>query len=130
MSADQTLQPRTELRPTGLSGRWRNRLDSVMDLVVADGGAVSGTYHTAVGGNRGFDAHPLTGFVRGDAVVFCVDFRPHGSLGTWAGHHLADGGPERLVTLWHLARPVPHPHVDVDLWQGLLAGADEFEREA
>jgi hypothetical protein len=129
MTTEQTSQG-TMPRPAGVAGRWRNRLGSVMELVVGDDDVVTGWFRTGVGGNRAQHDHPLTGFVRADAVVFCVDFRPHGSLSAWAGHHVVDGGPERLVTLWHLARPVPHPHAEVDLWQGVLAGADQFERDS
>jgi hypothetical protein len=129
MTIEQTFQE-TAARPASIAGRWRNRLGSVMEVAVGDDDVVTGWFRTGVGGDGAQHEHPLTGFVRGDAVVFCVDFRPHGSLSAWAGHHVVDGGPERLVTLWHLARPVPQAHAEVDLWQGLLAGADQFERDA
>lgn len=112
-----------------IAGRWRSRLGSVMELAVAGGDTVSGSYRTSVGVTRAQHSYSLTGYVLGDALVFCVDFRPHGSVGSWAGHHLVDEDNERLVTLWHLARPAAGPHTDADVWEGILAGSDVFERE-
>lgn len=113
-----------------LSGRWHNRLGSVMELTVEDGDLVSGTFSTGVGTTHPEGSYHLTGYVLGDVLAFCVDFRPHGSVAAWAGHHVRDGRGERLVTLWHLAQPVAAPRDETDLWRGVLAGADEFERDA
>ena len=72
--------------------------------------------------------YALAGYAIGDAFAFAVDFRPHGSVGAWSGHHVADERGERLVSLWHLARPVQSAAGDGDVWGAILAGADEFQR--
>jgi hypothetical protein len=111
-----------------LNGRWRNRLGSVMELAVGEGDVVTGTYRSGVGTAHPDGSFPLTGYALADAVVFCVDFRPHGSVAAWTGHHVATGDGDRLVTLWHLAQPMSGAHGVSGLWQGVLAGADDFER--
>jgi hypothetical protein len=111
-----------------LTGHWRNRLGSTMDLTVDDGHRLHGTYHTGVGLLDPAAAFPVTGFAEGDAISFCVDFGRRGSVASWSGHHIADDDGERLVTLWHLAQPVRDPHSDADVWKGIVAGADEFRR--
>ncbi len=100
-----------------------------MELAVGDGDLVTGTYHSGVGTAHPAGSFPLSGYVLDDAVAFCVDFRPNGSVAAWAGHRVAAGGVARLVTLWHLARPVAGSD-EADLWRGVLAGADEFERQS
>ena len=72
----------------------------------------------------------ITGFAEGDAVAFTVDFGRRGSVASWSGHHLNDGDGERLVTLWHLARPVHDPHSESALSGAMMSGADEFIRIA
>jgi hypothetical protein len=115
--------------PSELSGRWRNRLGSIMELRIEDGGhRLSGSFRSGVGSPHPDRSYDLTGYAAGDAFVFGVDFAPHGSVGAWAGHHVSDSHGERLVTLWHLARPVAEPHSDTDLWGSMLAGSDEFQR--
>lgn len=109
-----------------LSGRWRNRLGSEMELQVS-GDRLVGTYHTAVGSPRREASFELAGYAIGDALAFCVDFRPHGSVGSWTGHRTLDDDGERLMALWHLAGPVDRPR-EADLWRGTLSGADEFRR--
>ena len=118
--------PRTS--GSALSGRWRNRLGSTMDLTVSDDHRVHGTFHTNATSPEGGAAFPVGGFVEGDALCFCVDFGSRGSVASWAGHHLTDADGEHLVTLWHLARPVRSPHDDADVWAALLAGGDRFDR--
>jgi hypothetical protein len=110
-----------------LQGRWRNGLGSEMDLQVV-GDRLTGRYRTGVGSPRPEMGYELAGFAVGDALAFCVDFRPHGSVASWTGHHTDDGDGERLVTLWHLAAPVERPQGAPDLWRGTLSGADEFRR--
>ncbi|MCC6435426.1 MAG: hypothetical protein IT196_10395 [Acidimicrobiales bacterium] len=116
-------------RAAALSGTWANRLGSVMELAVDETGhGLQGTYRSGVGSPHPDRVYPVTGFAVGDAFVFAVDFNPHGSVGGWTGHHVTDGDDERLVTLWHLARPVKPAAGDSELWGAVLAGADEFRR--
>lgn len=116
-------------RAAALAGRWQNKLGSVMELAVdAASHGLSGTFRSGVGSPHPDRTYHLSGFAVGDAFVFAVDFNPHGSVGAWTGHHVADGDGERLVTLWHLARPVKAAHSDGDVWGAVLAGADEFHK--
>ena len=115
---------------SAVSGRWRNRLGSTIDLTVEDDHHLHGTYHTGVGVPDTATGFHVVGFAEGDAVAFCVDFGRRGSVASWSGHHLSDEHGERLVTLWHLAQPVRDPHTDADVWRALMAGSDEFLRVA
>ncbi len=109
-------------------GTWKNRLGSVMELTIDEHGAVTGTFRTAVGAPHPSRTYHLVGYAHGESVAFCVDFNPHGSVAAWVGHHVNDAHGERLVTLYHLATPVTSPRSDADLWQSVIAGADEFTR--
>jgi hypothetical protein len=113
---------------SALAGRWRNRLGSTMELTVGEDHRLDGTFHTGVGSVTSPTTFHVAGFAEGDALSFCVDFGRRGSVASWSGHHVADSHGERLVTLWHLARPVNDPHSDADVWASLMAGADEFTR--
>ncbi len=119
----------TDRRPvSGVSGRWCNRLGSILDLAVGGDHRITGSFRTRVGGPTVASAFPVAGFVEGDAVSFCVDFGSRGSVASWSGHHVTDDDSERLVTLWHLAQPVRNPHSEIDVWRAMMAGADEFTR--
>jgi len=118
-------------RAAAIAGRWQNQLGSVMELELDPGShALRGTYRTGVGSPVPDQVYAVSGFAAGDAFVFAVDFAVHGSVGAWAGHHVSDGSGERLVSLWHLARPVVEAHSEGDVWGAVLAGADEFRRPA
>ena len=112
------------------AGRWRNQRGSVMDVRVGDDDTIEGTFRTLVGTDHPERAHHLVGYVIGDAVTFCVDFRPHGSVAAWTGHHtVGHDGVDHLTTAWHLAQPARVAEEARSLWRGLLTGADEFVRE-
>ncbi|MCP3988859.1 MAG: hypothetical protein GY724_07285 [Actinomycetia bacterium] len=124
------VQAGEETRKPGsaIAGKWRNRLGSTMELTVDGNHRIDGTFHTGVGVPDKKPAFHVVGFAEGDAVTFCVDFGSLGSVAAWAGHHVVDGDDERLVSLWHLARPVRAHHHQADVWAALLAGGDEFLR--
>ena len=111
------------------AGRWRNRLGSELDLVIEDHN-VSGTFRSGVGVWNPPTGFHVQGFVQGDAIVFCVDFGRRGSVASWSGHLLTDGDGDRLVTLWHLAQSVAHHGSESDIWNSMMAGANEFTRSA
>lgn len=119
-------EPRTP--SSKLAGRWRNRLGSVMELTVGDDHRLGGSFTSGVGVGGATRAFSLSGFAEGDAFSFCVDFGRLGSVAAWAGHRVSDEHGERLVTMWHLALPVRHPHRDADVWGSVSAGGDEFIR--
>lgn len=129
MPSDTVAQERRR-RTISIAGRWHNQLGSTLELVVGADDAVTGTFHAAVGTAHPERPYHVAGYALGNAVAFCVDFRPHGSVATWTGHHVHDVRGDRLVTLWHLAQPVDEPRGATDLWRGLVAGADEFVRDA
>jgi hypothetical protein len=113
--------------PSDLSGRWRNELGSEMTIVQSEG-TLTGRYQTSVGAVPHGKEFPLSGYVAGTMVTFAVDFGVHGSLTAWVGHHIEDERGERLSTLWHMARALPHPDDADELWSAVMAGADDFQR--
>ena len=125
-------QRRVEKRqpPSPITGTWRNRLGSTIRLTVDDQHRLTGVFHTGVGGGAREHAFPVVGFAEGDALSFCVDFGALGSVAAWAGHHVTGERGEQLISLWHLARPVENPHHEADVWASVLAGSDEFSRQA
>ena len=117
-----------EPKPTSqFVGKWRNRLGSDLELTI-DGSEVSGTFRSGVGVWNPPAGFHVRGFVEGDAISFCVDFGARGSVAAWSGHLVEDDAGGRLVTLWHLAQSVAHPHSDTDIWNSMMAGSDEFTR--
>lgn len=112
---------------SAIAGRWENRRGSVVELIVRQDHQVHGTFRTQVMPNPDSPFH-ITGFAEGDAVAFTVDFGRKGSVASWSGHHLTDDHGERLVTLWHLARPVRDPHSESELSGAIMSGSDEFTR--
>ncbi len=117
--------------PTTLVGRWQNWLGSIVQLEAEPGGhALLGTFRSGAASPYPDRVYALHGFAVGDAFAFAVDFSPHGSVGSWSGHHVLDESGEQLVSLWHLARPVQSAGSDGDVWGAVLAGADEFHRLA
>ena len=124
-AVDVADEPR---RPgSAIAGRWRNRRGSEVELIVHDDHHVNGTFRTQVMADPDAPFH-ITGFAEGEAVAFTVDFGERGSVASWSGHHLSDEHGERLVTLWHLARPVTNPHTESELSAAIMSGADEFTR--
>jgi hypothetical protein len=114
---------------SAVAGTWRNRLGSTMELTVDSHHHLHGTFQLDTGGPNRSVSFQVVGFAEGDALSFCVDFGNRGSVASWAGHHLTDeAAGERLVTLWHLARPVKDPHGEADLTMAVMTGADEFVR--
>lgn len=112
-----------------LAGRWRNRLGSTMRIEVDDHHRIHGTFHTGPEIGDPDAGYEIVGFAKGDDFAFCVDFGRSGSVASWTGHHLnGDEHGERLVTVWHLAQPVDHPHSEIDTWRAILTGGDEFQR--
>ena len=115
--------------PPNFNGKWKNRLDSEMELAVDVDGDVIGKYRTGVGAPQPTEEFDLKGFVSGDLIVFCVNFGKYASLTSWAGQHTRDAnGNEVIYTLWHLAKNIPDPQEPSDLWAGILAGANEYRR--
>ncbi|MFT5548143.1 MAG: hypothetical protein ACI9CO_000055 [Candidatus Azotimanducaceae bacterium] len=119
----------TGLDLPNFDGKWKNRLDSEMELSVDVDGDIQGRYRTGVGRPTPTEEFDLKGFVSGDLIVFCVNFGTYGSLTSWAGQHTRDeNGREVIFTLWHLAKNISDENEPEELWAGILAGANEYTR--
>lgn len=111
------------------NGKWKNRLNSEMELNVDTNGDILGKYRTGVGQPSPVEEFDLKGFVSGDLIVFCVNFGRYGSLTSWSGQHTQDeNGNEVIYTLWHLAKNVPDEDEPDKLWASIWAGANEYRR--
>ena len=110
------------------SGKWRNELQSEMDLVVDTAGSVTGTYRTGVGSPSPVEEFDLVGFASGDLLSFTVNFGQYGSLTSWAGQHTVQAGAERIKTMWLLAKNVEDAGEPASLWGAVLTGSDTFRR--
>ena len=121
-------QPGAPAPTVDFNGKWRNDLNSEMDLVVDSAGGVAGVYRTGVGSPTPTEEFPLTGFVSGDLLSFSVNFGKYGSVTSWVGQHTVQGGGERIRTMWHLAQNVIDKHEPTHLWGAVLSGSDTFRR--
>ncbi len=85
---------------TVLAENYVNQSGSTMTLDIAENGAISGTYTTALGCGVGI-ARPLVGWMNGKAVSFTVHFGACDSVTSWVGH--IDDNKE-IKTIWTLAK--------------------------
>lgn len=115
------------------AGQWYNQLGSWMNLKVSKG-AVTGTYHTAVGAPKPADTFDLIGTVSEDIISFIVSWKnqtaDHQSITAWVGQMTKDDdqATDRIETLWHLAVNIPDPDEPKHLWGTMRTGADRFRR--
>ncbi|WP_082466565.1 avidin/streptavidin family protein [Sphingomonas sp. Leaf38] len=117
-------------------GSWVNDLGSEMMIARADPLSlpsstlshlrIEGTYRTRVGVENNGEFFPMTGFVTGDLITFCVSYNridddgEHRSVCSWAGQYLPDqrvdgtfdqGDPLTSIrTLWHLVPTLSSPN--------------------
>lgn len=110
------------------AGKWRNDLNSEMDLAVDAQGNVTGKYKTGVGSPNPTEEFDLVGFATGDLLSFTVNFGTYGSLTSWAGQHTSVGGVEIIKSMWLLARNIDDANEPGKLWGAVLTGADNFRR--
>jgi hypothetical protein len=129
-----------------MAGRWTNRLGSIMELRVS-GDALSGTYKTAVGGDKAKSrSWKLFGKVAGDLLSFIVVYGKgqDASIAAWTGRYFPEekavrgrqGKPERIATVWCLAdrwtakkSGKSLKRVPTEDWNHVLTNADIFTRE-
>jgi hypothetical protein len=115
------------------TGQWYNQLGSWMNLKVAKG-AVTGTYHTAVGAPKPQDTFDLIGTVAEDLISFIVSWKnqaaDYQSVTAWVGQMAKDddGVTDRIEMLWHLALNAPDDEEPAKLWGTVRTGADRFRR--
>jgi hypothetical protein len=110
------------------NGKWRNQLQSDMELTVDEAGYVTGIYRTGVGNPTPAEEFDLVAFASGDLLSFTVNFGKYGSLTSWVGQHTVEGGAERIKTMWLLAKNVEDANEPKSLWGAVLTGADTFHR--
>jgi hypothetical protein len=109
-----------------LNGAWFNEFGSCLDLNADEGGALTGTFRSSVGGVDG--GHPVSGFFSpgpggpDGAVGFAVSWRSAHSVTVWSGRYRA--GDDAIVTTWLLSE-APSEHGE---WRSTSVGHDEFRR--
>lgn len=113
-----------------IAGAWHNQHGSVMELARDAEGQIRGRFRSAVGPSAGEGEFRIVGFVAGELVTLSAEFASHDSVTGWVGHHVVEGGEERIETLWHMAVTVPGSRPDRDRWNGIWSGADVFRRGA
>lgn len=108
-----------------IAGLWENDRGSHVRFT-ANGGDLSGVYHTNVGQPDKSQSFPLRGFVQGDQVSFTVNFKGYGSMTAWVGQITEDADGPYIQTLWHLTRDIDDADEPDDLWSSITAGASTF----
>jgi hypothetical protein len=96
------------------TGTWRNQYGSELSIAGAEGGALSGTFRTALKDSVFFGRdYPVTGIARGTCVSFSfgVEKAAGGTVASFTGMMLDDV----IETMWmvvshkpELAEPWPH----------------------
>jgi hypothetical protein len=109
------------------NGRWRNQMSSFMDLVVSNS-TVTGTYNSSSSTGGGTVQGAVTGVTVGDLIAFTVLWTQSGSITSWTGQLIEEGGAPKLRTLWHLITNIPDANEADKFWMSTWAGADEFVR--
>ena len=111
------------------NGKWKNELDSVMELVVK-GPSITGTYTSAVSSDgSATPPHPLIGNVDNELISFVVNWIDYSSITAWVGQMVVDtSGKEQIFTMWQMTTTTKDPENKIELWQAILAGSDTFSR--
>lgn len=87
-----------------LNGKWKNQYNSVMELKLENGGALSGTFQTAIGRPSFEEKFELRGKINQDVIAFMVDFAHYGSIACWTGRFTEDMEGEVINSMWHLSQ--------------------------
>lgn len=110
------------------SGKWKNQLNSEMDLVIT-GQKVTGRYKSLVSSGGSTVEGEITGYVDRDLIAIVVNWDTTASLTSWTGQMVDEGGTETIETLWHLVMDIAEgPAEGAAIWQSTFAGADTFAR--
>ncbi|MEQ1518132.1 MAG: avidin/streptavidin family protein [Usitatibacteraceae bacterium] len=113
--------------PTLFGGRWINQMGSSMDLTI-NGASVTGVYTSASSAVGASVTGSIIGYVAEDVISFSVLWVASGSITSWVGQLVEDGGQPKLRTLWNLVTNVPDQNEPLKLWMSTFTGADEFHR--
>ncbi|XP_077978214.1 avidin-related protein 4/5-like isoform X2 [Glandiceps talaboti] len=107
-----------------VAGYWKNELGSIMKLIVAQDGSLSGYYNTSVG-HPGAETQPIHGFTdpSGSTIGFTVSWRNGESQTSWTGEYFCE--PDEIIqTMWILTEAGKQQ----DYWGANLIGQDDFRR--
>jgi hypothetical protein len=113
--------------PTLFSGRWKNQMNSDMNLIIA-GSGVTGTYTSSSSAGGPPVTSNIIGYVVEDIIAFSVLWETSGSITSWVGQLIEDAGQPKLRTLWNLMTNVLDKEEPQKLWMSTFTGADEFHR--
>ena len=102
-------------------------MNSFMDLAIT-GSSVTGLYISASSSGGAPVQGVINGVTIGDLIAFTVLWLPSGSITSWTGQLVEEGGVQTIRTLWHLVTNIPDDNEDDKFWMSTWAGADEFVR--
>lgn len=99
-----------------VSGKWKNELGSVMELVENENGQITGMYTTAVTSKESShteETAELVGCINTDltkqttTIAFCIAWKIEGSCSAFSGQVFQDDeGTDVMKTTWILHSPV------------------------
>jgi hypothetical protein len=129
---DMAAKSRRGLKPAAggaspIQGTWKNQYGSVA-LLVVNLNVVTGTYTSQVSSGGPPITGAVTGFAIEDTVAFSVLWPGTGSITSWVGQVVDEGGVPTLRTLWHLVVDIPDANEPKSLWQTIYSGADTFRQ--
>jgi len=112
------------------TGKWHNQHNSEIDLSADAEGQITGVFRAGSTSGQEIsmpEEFPLTGFVAGDVIAFCVQFEEFDCITAWVGHLTeVPGTSERLlVTVWHMSVHVGKQGKGL-IWKSIVTGADNF----
>lgn len=110
-------------KPEVIQGTWHNQNGSEIELVVLDDGRLTGLFRLSERCKVNQREFPLTGFVVGNVITFCVVFESKQSATSWSGEVCADGS---MRTMWHMV--LDAHKTESNMWRAVWTGADVFKR--
>lgn len=113
----------TKHKSETIQGLWHNQHGSEIELVVDSEGRIAGVFR--LNQRQVTREFPLSGYVTGNAVSFCVNFPEKQSTTAWVGEVMQGG---TLRTIWHMALNAGGS--ENYAWKAIWSGADNFERGA
>jgi len=109
-----------------IAGVWHNEHRSQIDLSCSINGQITGAFLTKKNPGE-VKEYPLTGYVHGDLIAFCVNFAEQGAVTAWVGQIQSEAQSTTLRTLWHMSIEVEkYGTLDDRSWKSILSGADTF----
>ena len=120
---------------SAVSGKWKNALGSVMELMENENGQITGMYTTAVTSKESSlkeEPAELVGYINRNqtkqttTIAFCMAWKIKGSCSAFSGQIFQDDdGTDVLKTTWLLHSPADSP---CNNWEATRVGEDTFTR--